>query len=907
MPDNTRTSVTKSISAAKSQVEASILFESDVRDSPWSAEVASVLESAGCPDFETGLSRNEARSRLARFGPNLVHSAGPTPWWELLLRQFKSFVVLLLSVAAAVSAGFGDWVECCAIVAVLLINAAIGFVTEYRAVRSMDALRKLTNTMATVRRGGSLIRLAAREIVPGDIVVLEAGDIVPADLRLTESSQLQVDESSLTGESVPVEKIPDAVPAGSPLAERRCIAHKGAPVTRGTGAGVVTATGGDTEIGKISTLVAAAPDTASPLDRELNSLGGRLVWVTLVVTFVAVIWGIAAGKDAYLMVQTGIALAVAAVPEGLPIVATIALARGMRRMAKRNALINRLSAVETLGSTGIICTDKTGTLTRNEMTLVRIGLPEGDVVLDGANSNTTGHREQSASRNAMEVAALCNNAEIQSGESKVGDPLEVALLVGAEKTGVDLTDLEKRCPRVSETAFDSNVKMMATCHDCGDGTLRVAVKGAAEAVIQACSRLSSDEAERWLHRNSEMAGEGLRVIALAQKTIYSADEPVYEELTMLGLAGLLDPPRADIKSALRACQTAGIRVIMMTGDQGPTARSIAERVGLAGCDGKLAVIASDLIPDSIAQESDACSQLLRASVFSRVSPSQKLRLIKLHQENGAIVAMTGDGVNDAPALKQADIGVAMGMRGTEVAKESADMILRDDRFSTIVDAVYQGRVIFANIRRFVVYLMSCNLSEILVVGIGATIAEEVPILPLQILFLNLVTDVFPALALGAGSGDPAVMRQPPRSVSERILRTREWRQIIASSALLGCAVLGSHQVARQLLGLDGAQCVTVAFLVLAFAQLVHVFNLAPIRQIANNRFIWAALALCTGILVAAYAVPGLAAVLGLASIGMAGWILVTCGSIAPLCVSKAFIHGASLLQNHQLRSRSNPC
>lgn len=861
---------------------------------PWSKTVEEVLLDIAVEDTATGLTESQAAERLRTHGENAIGETEKVPWWSLLIRQFRGLVVWLLVAAAVLSGVFSDWIECGAILVVLLINALIGFVTELKAVRSMDALRKLTDVMATVRRDAKLSRIRARNIVPGDIVVLEAGDIVPADLRLLEASQLQVDESSLTGESVPTEKTPGAVAAVAPLAERSCMAFKATHVTRGTAEGIVTATGAKTEIGQVSTLVSETEDEHTPLDRQLDRLGSRLVGVTVGVTILTIGLGIAAGQEAYLMIQTGIALAVAAIPEGLPIVATIALARGMWRMAKRNALISRLSAVETLGATGIICTDKTGTLTQNEMTLVRMALPETEVELtnggffaevgDETQAKISADAEENLQA-ALSIATLCNNASIDG--DRIGDPLEVALLAGADLVGIDRRRLLSEHERVSETAFDSESKMMATHHRDGGKRCLVAVKGAAEPVIAACVNLSEDERAHWLQGNIKMASGGLRVIALAQKFAESEKESPYAGLTFLGLAGLLDPPRDDIAQALDACKTAGIRVIMMTGDQAPTAKSIAMRVGLVDGDAdKIEVIESGEFSNLDVLDDRVRNRLLSATIFSRVTPRQKLDLVKLHQRNDAIVAMTGDGVNDAPALKQADIGIAMGVRGTEVAKETADMILRDDRFSTIVEAIFQGRVIFTNIRKFVVYLMSCNLSEILVVGFGAALVERIPILPLQILFLNLVTDVFPALALGAGSGDRAVMQQLPRPAGEPILRRNEWLRIVGYSLLLATAVLGAHQFAGWSLGYDQSQCITVAFLVLAFAQLFHVFNMSSGWQIVGNRYVWSALGICTGLLLVAYFFMPFASIMGLVKIDSEGWLLVATASFAPLLIGR---------------------
>lgn len=857
--------------------------------SPWSQPVDEVVGRLTPGGVASGLASAEAAARLAAFGANALGAPPQTPLWSLLLRQLKSLVVALLVAAAILSGVFGDWIECGAILAVIAVNTLIGFVTELRAVRSMDALRLLTEIMATVRRDGELARVNAKEIVPGDVIILEAGGIVPADVRLVETAQLQIDESALTGESVPVEKHSREVPVAVPLAERANMAYKSSPVTRGTGTGIAVATGMATEIGQISAMVAPGDDEDTPLDKRLDALAGRLVWVTLAVTVLTAAAGIWAGKGAYLMIQASIALAVAAIPEGLPVVATIALARGMWRMAHRNALINRLSAVETLGATSVICTDKTGTLTENRMTLVRVAVPGAEYELDGNNqfvpadegSSPDGDRRL---QHLLEVASLCNNASLDADGRGIGDPLEIALVSGADKAGIDRRELQLAHERVAEHAFDSDRKMMATRHSLEAGGWRIAVKGAAEPVLAACPGLDAEARAGWLEKNQAMAAGGLRVLAFANKTVREEHGEPYAGLSFAGLAGLLDPPREDVAASLAACRAAGIRVVMMTGDQAPTAANVARRVGLLDPGEEAVIVGTGEIGDVHALADEDRARLVRASIFSRVTPRQKLEIIGLHQQAGSIVAMTGDGVNDAPALRQADIGVAMGQRGTEVAKETADMILRDDRFSTIVEAVFQGRVIFANIRRFVVYLMSCNLSEILVIGFGAALAETLPLLPLQILFLNLVTDVFPALALGAGEGSPSIMRQPPRPSDERILRRLDWIRIVAFSILLALSVLGAHEIAAALLDFSDSQCITVAFLVLAFAQLWHVFNMADTAGILRNRYVWAALALCTALILGAFLVPPVASVMHLHAIGTGGWTLVIGASLVPLAI-----------------------
>jgi Ca2+-transporting ATPase len=830
--------------------------------------------------------------------------------WLILADQFKSLMTILLAVAGAVSFGFGDWVEGLAIAAVIVINAGIGFLTELRAARSMEALYRLGRVSARVRREGKIQEVPAEELVPGDIVVVEGGDVMTADLRLIQASKLQVDESALTGESVPVSKDVEPLEGEIPLAERSNMLFKGTAVTRGSGEGVVVTTGMNTELGQISSLVEEAPDERTPLEKRLDQLGHTLIWVTLAIVALITAIGILFGKEIVLMIETSIALAVAAVPEGLPIVATLALARGMWRMARRNALVNRLSAVETLGATTVICTDKTGTLTENRMAVSQIVLESGEIAFggegvnnrteptnDGGDSDTSGDR---ILHEALEIGALCNNAFVQGDESKggskaIGDPLEVALLVAGARVGIRQDQLLKKLPEVREEAFDSDVKMMATFHqDCNQ--YRVAVKGAPESVLEACSHVRTREGEKvmtsadhkqWLECNDQLARGGLRILAAATKTVPGLDANPYEQLTLLGLIGLLDPPRSDVRQAIMACQDAGIRVVMVTGDQPDTARTIAQAVGLIDGAGEPVVIhGKDLRSPDQCSENDR-RHLLEAPIFARVSPKQKLDLIALHQGNHAIVAMTGDGVNDAPALKKADIGVAMGQRGTQVAREAADIILKDDAFATIVAAVEHGRVIFTNIRKFVVYLMSCNVSEIMAVSLATVVNAPLPILPLQILFLNLVTDVFPALALGAGEGDPAIMKESPRDPREPILTRQHWLAIGGYGFVITLSVLGALALALIWLKMEEPQAVTVSFLTLAFAQLWHVFSMRDRHssllrnEITRNPWIWGALALCMGLLLLAVYLPGLSLVLKMASPGTRGWMLVIGMSLIP--------------------------
>jgi Ca2+-transporting ATPase len=837
------------------------------------------LVSALGVDPRCGLGRGQVVARLARHGRNRLREVQPRSPWRVLVAQFESFLVLLLAVASVVAFAFGEWVEGGAILAVLVINTLLGFFTELGAIRSMEALRKLGVASATVRREGKVGAVPAAELVPGDIVLVEGGDVVTADLRVLEASKLQANESTLTGESLPVAKSADPVPEAAALAERSCMLFKGTVVTRGSGMGLVVATGMSSELGRISRLTQAAKEETTPLERRLNQLGQGLVWVTLVLALFVIASGLATHKPLLLIIETAIALAVAAVPEGLPIIATIALARGMRRMARHNALVNRLSAVETLGATSVLCTDKTGTLTVNELSVGRLCLAE---IAD-------------ARRRALEVGVLCNNASLDGRshgrnhgqDHGVGDPLEVALLIAAADEGISRARLLADAPERREVAFDSELKMMATVHGAVP-PYRVAVKGAPESVLAACT-LDEAERERWLANSEELAAAGLRVLAVAEGRVDDLGAEVYAGLTFVGLVGLLDPPRTAVRETIAAFRRAGVRVVMVTGDHPITATNIARATGLVDEEEPTVILGSAL---EHAGSLPAAEQrrLLGASIFARVSPKQKLELVALHQAAGTIVAMTGDGVNDAPALRKADIGVAMGGRGTGAAREAAAMVLKDDELSTIVVAIREGRAIFENIRKFVMYLLSCNMSEVLVVALAVLVGAPVPLLPLQILFLNLVTDVFPALALGVGEAGEEVMRRPPRDAKEPVLTRAHWREIVWHGLVITACVLGAFAIALRPMALGATAAVSVAFSTLAFAQLWHVFNMRRAgaglvrNEITRNPWVWGALALCVAIVLVGIYLPPLARVLSLESPGVLGWLVVAGMSVAPAVI-----------------------
>ncbi len=868
---------------------------------PWATPADEVRSAWKTP--ERGLSTDEVEERRKTFGPNQLREIQRRSVWKILWDQVKSLIMVLLLGAMGVAFVSGQIVEAIAVAAVIVINTAIGFVTEWSAVRSIEALQELGEITARVRRNGRERRIHAEQLVPGDLLHLKQGDTVAADVRLLTVDNLQVDESALTGESVPVPKQSEAVEAETELADRRSMAYKGTAVTQGEGWGVVVATGMHTELGEISEMVETAEVGETPLERKIDRLGRRLVGLTLAIAVGVMVAGVLGGRSLVLMIETGIALAVAAVPEGLPIVATVALSYGAWRMLRRNALVRHLSSVETLGSTTVICTDKTGTLTENRMTARRAVLPDGP---DTAAVVELGDDESLPSsppfRAMVKVGVLCNDArQGTDDQEEQGDPLEVALLDLGDRCDLTRADLEAEAPRVRGVPFDRDTKMMATVHE-EEGAYREAVKGAPEAVLDVCTQVQVDgevqpldEAARdeWKRASESMAEDGLRVLAFARKTVRNPEADPYHDLELLGLVGLLDPPRQDVRSVIDRCKAAGIRVIMVTGDHPSTARYVANAVHLD--DGEGTILQGHEIPAPEEADRDAVRRMLDATVYARVSPKQKLDLVDLHQEAGAIVAMTGDGVNDAPALRSADIGVAMGERGTDVAQEAADMILQDDAFSTIVSAVEQGRVIFNNIRKFTVYLLSGNVGEILAVGAAAAVGAPLPLLPLQILYLNMINDVFPALALGVGPGPAAVMERPPRDPAEDVLERRHWGQIGGYGLVLAATMLGVFGTALGPLGMPLEEAVTLSFLTISTSRLLHVFNMhdpgsgLAINEISRNPFVWGALLVCIALLLVAVYVPALAEVLSLVPPSPAGWWLVGGASFVPLVAGQAYL------------------
>ena len=802
----------------------------------WAAGPQAVADALGT-DARRGLRSDDASRRLAASGPNTLTEAPRPGTWRLFARQFANTLVVVLVLAGAVTAAVGDLTDTIVIGVIVVLNAVVGFVQEYRAEHAMAALERLTIGTARVVRDGILMDLPVPHVVPGDVVELAAGDVVAADLRLVEVHALRVNEAALTGESESVAKTVDTLAPsdGSLVAERVNMVFKGTAVVFGRARGVVVATGMATELGRIAALLQASPVESTPLQRRLAVLGRRMAAAALVVCAVVFGAGVARGEPAEDMFLTAVTLAVAAIPEGLPAIVTVALALGARRMSERRAMIRRLPAVETLGSVTVICSDKTGTLTENRMIVERVWTPAGQYQVSGSGYAPEGSIEPDAASDpylpqlAAAVAA-CNDAALHppadgSEWAITGDPTEGALLALAAKLGVESGDVARRYPRVAEIAFDPGRRRMTTIHR-RDGAWWVAVKGALGAVVPLLggTERAAAEAKR---AADVLADQGYRVLVIAERRADELTEPLdrlEHGLRLLGLVGIADPPRAEVPAAVRSCRAAGITPVMITGDNVRTATAIASRLGLLGDADRAEVVNGDELAgldDKALRE-----RIGDIRVFARTNPEQKLRIVDGWQARGAIVAMTGDGVNDAPALRRADIGVAMGIIGTDVSKEAADRVLADDNFATIVHAVEEGRRIYDNIRRFVRYLLTTNSGEIWVMLLSPLVGLPVPLLPIQILWMNLVTDGPPAIALGLEPAEPDTMRRPPRPPQESILAGGLWQHAVWVGLLMAAVVLPLQAVTRA----ADWPWQTMVFTTLALMQLGHALAVRSERR-----------------------------------------------------------------------------
>jgi P-type Ca2+ transporter type 2C len=894
-------------------------------------DVATVLST----DLRKGLGSQEAELRLDRYGRNEVAAERPIPAWRRFLRQFEDLLVLLLLAAAAVSAFL--WVyepdaslpyEALAILAVVVLNATMGYVQESRAEAAVAALRAMAAAEAAVTRDGERRNVPAAALVPGDILLVEEGDTIAADGRLAEVAALQTAEAALTGESLPVSK--DTAPIDEEVAvgDRRNMVFSGTTATYGHAKAIVTATGMQTEVGRIAGLLKSTPEGATPLQQTLDRTGKLLgvavvaIAVVMITTIIVVqdVSGVAAILDVLIL---GVALAVAAVPEGLPAVVTGVLAIGVQRMARRQAIVRRLAAVETLGSATVIASDKTGTLTKNEMTVRIVVTASARFVVDGSGYEPTGRvqleggapigpAERAELERALAAADRANNASVSEHDGRWtvhGDPTEAALLVAARKAG--LQALDERFPRVAEVPFSSERKLMSTIHREAEGSHRriVFTKGAPDVVLARCSAelvgespraLSAERRAAILKANEDLAAQALRTLGVACRTLpddtaspaagQGLEGWVEQDLIFAGLVGMIDPPRPEAREAVARARRAGIRPIMITGDHPATAAVIARELGLS-TDGR-AITGADLdrLPDDLRART-----IGEVSVYARVNPEHKLRIVDALQRAGAVVAMTGDGVNDAPALKRADIGVAMGITGTDVAKEAADIVLADDNFATIVAAVEEGRAIFANIRKFLRYLLSSNIGEVLTMFFGVLLAGQLgldglgqavalPLLATQILWINLVTDGPPALALGVDPPDPDLMDQPPRPVGEGVLTARMWRGIVFVGVVMAFGTLLVFDASLPGGLVDGSGSLsyaqTMAFTTLMLFQVFNVFNArsddrSAFRRVGSNRWLWAAVILSVILQGAVVYLPTLQQAFSTVPLGAADWIRCT--------------------------------
>lgn len=837
----------------------------------WHTLAANTLTDKLHANVELGLTESEARNRLTTYGPNVLPEPPRPSAFSLFLSQFTSLIVWVLIGAAIVSGLLQEWVDAAAIIAIIILNAALGFTQEFRAERSLAALKKLSVTSARVIRDGTLRSLPARELVSGDLIQVEAGDHVPADARLVYATSLQTQEAALTGESTPVDKTAEALIGDDiALADRHNLLFLGTNVTAGKGRALVVATGRETELGRIATMIQKAGVEPTPLQRRLEQLGHVLLYLSLAIVTVVFALGLLRGEPPVEMFLTAVTLAVAAIPEGLPAIVTITLALGVTRMVKRHALIRRLPAVETLGSTTVICTDKTGTLTKNEMTVTQLFVDGKTLEVTGEGYSPTGTIQQAGHpltsdlpagvRALLTASVLCNGASLQHRQGTwqiVGDPTEGALLVVAAKGHLLKESLEADHPFMGEVPFDPERKMMTVVRRTLPGLIAY-VKGAPDVLLRCCTHqmttdgtvisLAESLRQQIMTANHTFAQQALRVLGVAYRPLAEAPAAFHakaleQDLTFLGLLAMKDPLRPEAKTAVAACREAGIRTVMITGDHKDTAIAIARELGIMDRESQaLSGLELDRLTDTALAQ-----QIAATTVYARVSAAHKLCIVQAWQAQGAIVAMTGDGVNDAPAVKKADIGIAMGLTGTDVTKEAADMVVTDDNFASIVAAVEEGRGIYDNIRKAVHYLLSCNLSEILLMLLATVFFLPLPLLPVQILWINLVTDGLPALALAVDPSAPDLMRQPPRSPQERFLTRHRLLLLSGQGLFLALATLLGFVFCVYGKDHDLAEARTLTFTVMVMAQLFHAFNCRSDRHSlltlglrTNQPLLWAA-------------------------------------------------------------------
>ena len=890
-------------------------------------EVLNKLDSG----LEVGLSNEQANKRLEKYGPNQLAEGKKTTFWEMIYEQLNNFVIIMLVVAAIISAFLGEAVDAGAIIAIVVLNTIMGVVQDSRAQQELEALKKMASPEAQILRNGHRISVPARELVPGDIVFLETGNYVPADMRLIEAVNLKIEEAALTGESVPVQKnAASVIDSAASLGDRKNTAFSGTVITYGRGKGIVVSTGMHTQIGLIATMLQSVEEENTPLQKRLDQLGKTLGYATLVISGLVFLSGLIEGGDILEMFMVAVSLAIAAVPEGLPAVVTISLALGMREMVKKHALIRRLSSVETLGSATVICSDKTGTLTQNAMTVTRIWVDGKAVDVTGTGYSPNGEFLDDGKQvdihdfpgisTTLWVGTLNNDAQLEETEENgnnafriIGDPTEGSILVAAAKAGAQAKKLNNAYPRSGEVPFDSERKRMITVHAVekpeekdlspfdGKGKKEsyvIAVKGAPDVVLKLCNRVQNmdnthtklNDAKRKevIAANDAMTKDALRVLGMAYRVVSAKPNEVdsdnlEKDLVFCGLVGMIDPAREEVKPALLKAIGAGIRTIMITGDYPNTAKAIAQSIGLLRPGHKVCTGADmDAMSDEVLQ-----NEVEEIDVFARVSPEHKMRIVNALRAKDQVVAMTGDGVNDAPAIKASDIGIAMGITGTDVAKETADMVLTDDNYASIVSAVEQGRIIYSNIRKFVYFLISCNMAEIMIIFLptmfgrllfpsAAGLGLLSPLQPIQLLWLNLVTDGAPALALGTEKGDPDIMDQQPRPAKEPIINRLMLIGVIIQTIAITATTLIAFAIGLKTQNAQYAE--TMAFTTLVFSELIRAFTARseryPILKIgvfSNKWMNWAVLGSSALMLLVMY-VPFLQEIFDTVSLGWNAWL-----------------------------------
>ncbi|MBP3662317.1 MAG: calcium-translocating P-type ATPase, PMCA-type [Bacteroidales bacterium] len=844
-----------------------------------------------------GLSSEEAQARQARDGFNEFEKTRHTTLWQKFISQFKSFMIIVLIFAAIISGVTGYMngegiTDAIIILSILIVNAIIGVFQEAKAEKSLDALEKLSAPHCKVIRDGETKIIESRDLVVGDIVVIETGDHVPADLRLIESVNLKIQEAALTGESVPVEKDADALlPEDASIGDRINMAYSSSSVTYGHGKGVVTAIGNQTEVGKIASMIQSVPDIRTPMQMRLDKLGKTLAVICLVVCVVIMIIGLCYGRNLLEMFMTAVSLAVASIPEGLPAVSTVVLALGVQRLAKQNAIVRNLPSVETLGSTTVICSDKTGTLTQNRMTVTHI-------YAAGKLSDTS--VPAPITDELLKMSVLANDAVLGTDGHSIGDPTETALIDAGVKHSIDKNALDAELPRIAEIPFDSERKLMTTVHQSNDKDYLVAVKGGLDELLANCTRINDGTTIRPLtekdieniHKaNVEMASQALRVLAVGYKIISElpaafVPATLENEFIFLGMVGMIDPPREEAKEAVRRCKEAGIRPVMITGDHKITATAIARSLGIITSD-ECVLTGKDV---EMMDDEQLKEMAGNVAVFARVAPEHKVRIVNAFQSRGNVVAMTGDGVNDAPALKLADIGVAMGITGTDVAKEAADVVLADDNFATIVSSVREGRRIYDNLMKSIQFMISTNLGEIVVLLIAVLANLDMPLLPIQLLFINLVGDSLPSLALSVDHADKDIMRRKPIDPDQGIFTKHFTTRVILQALIIGLTTLAAYMIGMKT-SVDVAR--TMTFATMVFSQFTIIFSIRSghkwfTHKMFTNRWLWLTIAFVTALTLLVLLVPGMQSLFKLAPMTSGQWWTVIGLSFGVLAMSEFF-------------------